>query len=61
MAADLHIHTTASDGRLAPQEVLARAVERGLTFIAITDQDTIDGLLLVINSNILPLTIIPGI
>ncbi|TCL35907.1 hypothetical protein EV210_110152 [Anaerospora hongkongensis] len=61
MAADLHIHTTASDGRLAPQEVIARAVERGLTFIAITDHDTIDGLLLVSHSNILPLTIIPGI
>lgn len=61
MAADLHIHTTASDGRLAPQEVIARAAERGLQFIAITDHDTIDGLLLVSNSNILPLTIIPGI
>ena len=40
---DLHIHTTASDGRWTPQEVVSRAVQRGLHAIAITDHDTVDG------------------
>lgn len=40
---DLHTHTTASDGLLAPAELLARARERGLRAIAITDHDTASG------------------
>ncbi len=38
---DLHLHTTASDGTLTPEEVVLRAKERGLAAIAITDHDTI--------------------
>lgn len=44
MKADLHVHTTASDGRLTPEEVLAAAKAAGLSYIAITDHDTLDGL-----------------
>jgi len=40
---DLHLHTTASDGRLTPQELVRLAAERGLRVIAITDHDTTDG------------------
>ena len=40
---DLHIHTTASDGTLAPSEVVKLAHEKGLKAIAITDHDTIEG------------------
>jgi predicted metal-dependent phosphoesterase TrpH len=41
---DLHCHTSASfDGVAAPDAVVARAVERGLTHLAITDHDTLDG------------------
>ncbi len=40
---DLHLHTTASDGTLTPSELVARAGERGLSAIAITDHDTIGG------------------
>jgi hypothetical protein len=40
---DLHIHTTASDGRLTPEEVVQRAAERGMKFISITDHDTVSG------------------
>jgi predicted metal-dependent phosphoesterase TrpH len=40
---DLHLHTTASDGRLTPQELVKLAAERGLRVIAITDHDTTDG------------------
>jgi predicted metal-dependent phosphoesterase TrpH len=43
---DLHCHTSASfDSVAGPAAVVARAVERGLTHIAITDHDTIDGAL----------------
>ncbi|MEG6586430.1 PHP domain-containing protein [Dendrosporobacter sp. 1207_IL3150] len=45
MKTDLHIHTTASDGRLTPLEILNHAIEVGLNHISITDHDTVDGLL----------------
>lgn len=38
---DLHLHTTASDGRLSPAELVARAARAGLTTIAVTDHDTV--------------------
>ncbi|MEO7274205.1 MAG: PHP domain-containing protein [Vicinamibacterales bacterium] len=37
---DLHLHTTASDGRLAPAALVARAAGLGLTTISVTDHDT---------------------
>lgn len=44
-AADIHMHTTCSDGAPTPREVVSRAVALGLTVIAVTDHDTIDGAL----------------
>jgi predicted metal-dependent phosphoesterase TrpH len=41
--ADLHLHTTASDGRLEPGEIVSLAIRVGLDVIAVTDHDTIDG------------------
>jgi predicted metal-dependent phosphoesterase TrpH len=41
---DLHIHTTASDGTLTPEETVFHAAEKGLKAIAITDHDTVDGI-----------------
>lgn len=41
---DLHIHTTASDGVLTPQEIIDMAVGIGLKGIAISDHDTVAGL-----------------
>ena len=41
---DLHIHSTASDGRLSPAEVVHKSVECGLTIIAIADHDSLDGI-----------------
>lgn len=41
---DLHLHSTASDGILPPSEVVARAARAGLTAMALTDHDTLDGL-----------------
>ncbi|MEW5851289.1 MAG: PHP domain-containing protein [Myxococcota bacterium] len=40
---DLHSHTTASDGQFAPAELLLRAARAGVTRLAITDHDTVDG------------------
>jgi predicted metal-dependent phosphoesterase TrpH len=42
--ADLHIHSTASDGKLTPADVVLEAARRGLSFIALTDHDNVDGI-----------------
>ena len=41
---DLHLHTSASDGKLAPPELVARAAAAGLSTISVTDHDTTGGL-----------------
>lgn len=41
---DLHVHSNESDGTLTPTEVVVLAKEQGLSAIALTDHDTIDGL-----------------
>ena len=43
--ADLHMHTTASDGWPAPSRLVEHAAARGLDVIAVTDHDTIEGAL----------------
>ncbi len=43
MSIDLHTHTTASDGSLTPSQLVRYARQKGLTAIAVTDHDTIDG------------------
>lgn len=40
---DLHIHTTASDGTLRPEEIVPKALALGLRAISVTDHDTIKG------------------
>ena len=44
MKADLHLHSTASDGTLEPGELVALAAELGFTHLALTDHDSVDGL-----------------
>ena len=60
---DLHIHSTASDGRHTPAEIVHMAVTAGLTVIALTDHDTIDGLVPAIEAarEFPALTLIPGV
>jgi predicted metal-dependent phosphoesterase TrpH len=43
MNADLHCHSTVSDGTLAPEAVAARAKANGVELWALTDHDEIDG------------------
>jgi predicted metal-dependent phosphoesterase TrpH len=40
---DLHTHTTESDGRCAPGELVARAKAAGVAVLAVTDHDTVGG------------------
>ncbi|BBI17520.1 PHP domain-containing protein [Neochlamydia sp. S13] len=60
--ADLHCHTTCSDGTSSPEDVIRMAAELGLSGLSITDHDTIDAY-----SQVLPLAqqlgmeIIPGV
>ena len=43
-AADLHVHTTQSDGACSPCEVVVAAARVGLGALAITDHDTVSAL-----------------
>ena len=43
MRIDLHAHSTRSDGLLTPAALVERAVAEGVTHLALTDHDTIDG------------------
>ena len=40
---DLHTHTTASDGRCSPAELVARAAAAGVGVLSVTDHDTVAG------------------
>ena len=43
MRADLHVHSTASDGTDPPAEVMRRAARAGVDVVALTDHDTVAG------------------
>ncbi|MDP2931235.1 MAG: PHP domain-containing protein [Chloroflexota bacterium] len=60
---DLHLHTTASDGKLSPAQLVSKAAALGLTLIAITDHDTVDGIdaALAAARDFPGLTVIPGV
>ena len=60
---DLHLHTTASDGRLSPRELVRLLSRRGVRIAAITDHDSTEGLseALVAKEEFPDLTLIPGI
>lgn len=60
---DLHLHTTASDGRLTPSQLIELVAGRGLKVIAITDHDSTEGIpeALMAASKHPGLQVIPGI
>jgi predicted metal-dependent phosphoesterase TrpH len=41
---DLHLHTTASDGKLAPSALVSLAARRGVRILSVTDHDTTAGI-----------------
>jgi predicted metal-dependent phosphoesterase TrpH len=61
--ADLHVHSTASDGRLTPAEVIREAAEKGVSYIALADHDSVDGIAAAkaAAQRFHNLTVIPGI
>lgn len=62
MYADLHIHTSASDGCLSPAEVVNVAKDLGLDAVAITDHDTMEGVPEALQEGeSLGLEVIPGV
>jgi len=44
MIVDFHVHSTASDGTVAPGELAARAISGGFSALALTDHDNCDGI-----------------
>lgn len=64
MGSDLHIHTNFSDGKFSPEEVVSMAKKLGLNYMAITDHDTVEGILNLYENGFYPsksINIIPGI
>lgn len=63
LKSDLHLHTTASDGVLQPEKLVELAFKRGLDVIAVTDHDTVDGILPALGeaSSLKSISVIPGI
>ncbi|MBY8995906.1 MAG: PHP domain-containing protein [Candidatus Heimdallarchaeota archaeon] len=59
---DLHLHTTASDGTFSPTQVVKVAIELKLKAIAITDHDTVGGIIEAREAaENEPIDVIPGI
>jgi predicted metal-dependent phosphoesterase TrpH len=63
MKLDLHLHSTASDGRLSPEDVVRTAAQLGLAVISITDHDSVDGIAPALKAaqNHPTLLVIPGV
>jgi len=60
---DLHSHSTASDGIFSPADLMQRAVDNQVNVLALTDHDTIKGLLAAhqyIKQHNLPLHLVDG-
>jgi predicted metal-dependent phosphoesterase TrpH len=61
---DLHVHSSASDGVLTPEELVVKACALKLTGLALSDHDTVDGLSIAVDyikHHQLPLDFIPAI
>ena len=60
---DLHVHSTASDGKFSPEAIISKAAELGLKVISLTDHDSIDGIIPALKTvKIYPgLIFIPGV
>jgi predicted metal-dependent phosphoesterase TrpH len=59
---DLHMHTTASDGRCTPEELVQQAFDKGIRTMAVTDHDTMASVArAAAAAHALGMTCIPGI
>jgi predicted metal-dependent phosphoesterase TrpH len=44
-ACDLHVHSSASDGKFSPAEVVRKAGQAGIRYLALADHDSVDGII----------------
>ena len=59
---DLHVHSTASDGSLTPEELVRYACEKGLYAFALTDHDSVAGIPAALRESAkYPVHVIPGV
>ena len=59
---DLHMHTTSSDGRCTPEELVLRAWNAGIRTMSVTDHDTMAGVAPAARAALpLGMTVVPGI
>lgn len=58
---DLHTHTCFSDGTDTPEELMGKALERGIGTLAITDHDTVEGVKAALTRVPRGLALIPGV
>lgn len=61
MKVDLHTHSIHSDGTMTPKELMEYAKSKGLTYLAITDHDDIEGSKKLVNLNHEGITIYSGV
>lgn len=64
LKADMHIHSTSSDGIFTPQEIINWALRKNIGAISITDHDTINGFfkaLEYITENDVNIVLVPGV
>ena len=61
MHADLHCHSTASDGTLGPEALIARARQAGVTLLSVTDHDTLAAYEKIATGTHGDLTLVPGV
>ena len=57
---DLHTHSTASDGTDTPTELINKALSQGITTLALTDHDSIDGWKEAMSAHRSPLSLVLG-
>ena len=62
LKADLHMHTTSSDGTFTPTELVNHAKKRNIDIISITDHDTVEGIDEAIEAaKVVNIKVVPGI
>ena len=60
---DLHIHSSVSDGKFSPEDIVRRSAELGLTVIALCDHDSVDGIVPALEAarGLPQIRVIPGV
>ncbi|MEW6142969.1 MAG: PHP domain-containing protein [Chloroflexota bacterium] len=63
MRVDLHTHTTASDGKLTPEQLIASAARLGINVLGISDHDTVAGIPAALETakTYPTITVVPGV